>query len=138
MAAAFAAGLVLVGAAYFYMRSDSGPPAEDIPVTLNRQRLVFDEVLGNKTNFRATITFWYCKKSGYYSKVKDIIDQIEKADPGKFRYCISCTTDEGNFEVFAYPIVDGEGIAVHSRQATKRFPQDDVQSFFALLRRALE
>ena len=125
-AAAALAGVVLVAGA-IYLKKEEFSAKDAKLVTLNNMDFVFDKVLGKKEDYRATFTINYSPK--YRQQAIEVVDRIENADPDKFRYCLT-EGREGDFEVFVYPQVDGEGIAVHSAKHSRTIPQDDWDKFF--------
>ena len=85
--------------------------------------------------------FEYCGGWGYRRHCVAAIGEIEKKQPGVFKYYLYPDKGvTGRLEVTLYlnsTDASGEGILLHSKQASKKYIHQDYETFLALLEDAL-
>ena len=99
------------------------------------------EILGNKTNPKKYLKIQYCGGWGYRPHCNPVMDALNEKFPDQLQYILQSDKGvTGNFEITLHDnaACAGEGEMVHSKQASKKFPDANMDVFVSLVEGELE
>ena len=99
------------------------------------------EILGNTTNPKKYMKIQYCGGWGYRPHCDPVMEELNKKFPDQLQYQLYGDKGvTGNFEVSVHEdaACSGDGEMVHSKQASKKFPDSNMDTFLALVEGELE
>ena len=99
------------------------------------------EILGNKTDPKKYMKIQYCGGWGYRPRCDPVMEALNAKFPNQLQYILVGDPGlTGNFEVTLHDdaACSGEGEMIHSKQASKKFPDANMDTFVAFVEGELE